>query len=275
MDPAQVAAFDARMQQSEAALGHQMQMHNQLQTALQQQRQHHRRPDCAGDEGTTIATQRRRHQRHRQASTFRRRRGKVRHVGARPDRFHECSLATNKKRDAVVSRPDGNLRRRSRGRMDRTDKFRNVKELSAQLHGALIGLVEGEGCDLVVGVEGSCGMEAWRKLTRRYVDQVAGSSKNMLKNVLNPPHCRASVVLSGMDHWEQLCRRYTNRKGSDGKKRGLWDDILMGTLQELGAPELRTHLYLNWVGAHLHKDDPMAGKAQKGTARRLSSRTAP
>ena len=48
-----------------------------------------------------------------------------------------------------------------------------------------------------------------------------------------------------MDYWDQLCRRYTDRKGSDSKKRELADDIFMGILQEMGPPELRTHLYLN------------------------------
>ena len=80
-----------------------------------------------------------------------------------------------------------------------------------------------------------------------------------------------------MEHWEQLCRRYTDRKGPDGRRRELPDDILMGMLQEMGPPELSTHLHLNSqkctshavvrsevvscleakVGARLHKDDPM------------------
>ena len=50
----------------------------------------------------------------------------------------------------------------------RSDQFPEVKELSAQLHAALIGLVEGEGFDLVVGVEDGSGLEAWRKPTHRY-----------------------------------------------------------------------------------------------------------
>ena len=46
-------------------------------------------------------------------------------------------------------------------RADRADKFQNVKEFSAQLHAAFVGLVDGEGFDLVLAVEGCCDMEAW------------------------------------------------------------------------------------------------------------------
>lgn len=160
---------------------------------------------------------------------------------------------------------------------ERSDPFPGVREFSGQLHAALIGLVEGEAFDLVIGVEGCCGLEAWRKLTRRYDPQVAGRSKNMLKNVLNPPQCKAAEMLAGMEQWEQLCRRYCGRKGADGKRRELPEDILMGILQEMGPPELRTHLYLNSqkfktylemrneivsfleakVGARPYRDDPM------------------
>ena len=38
-------------------------------------------------------------------------------------------------------------------RVDRTDKFQNVTECSAEWHAALIGLSESEGFDFVVGVE--------------------------------------------------------------------------------------------------------------------------
>ena len=125
------------------------------------------------------------------------------------------------------------------------DNFPEVKDFSGQLHAALVGLVEGEGFDLVVGVEGSSGLEAWRRLTRRFDPQVIGRSKNMLKHVLNPPSCKASDMLQGLEQWEQLCRRYSSRKGPDGQKRTLPDDILMGILQEMGPQELKTHLYLN------------------------------
>lgn len=125
------------------------------------------------------------------------------------------------------------------------ETFTEVRPFSGQLHAALIGLVEGEGFDLVAGVEDGCGLEAWRKLTRRYDPQVAGRSKNMLKHVLNPPQCKAHEMLAGMEQWEQLCRRYTSRKGPDGRPRVIPDDILMGIVQEMGPMELKTHLYLN------------------------------
>ena len=44
-------------------------------------------------------------------------------------------------------------------RTDRTELFRDVREFSAQLHAALIGLVEGEGFDLVTEVDVSCGWD--------------------------------------------------------------------------------------------------------------------
>ena len=104
-------------------------------------------------------------------------------------------------------------------RVDCTDKFQNVKEFSAFLHADTVGLDEVEVFDLVVRVEGCCGMEACREPTKRYDLEVARRSTNMLENVLNPPQCKASDVLCGVERWEQLFRRYADKKRSDGQKQ--------------------------------------------------------
>ena len=160
---------------------------------------------------------------------------------------------------------------------DHKERFPDVSEFSAQLHATLISLVEGEGFDIVVGVVGCCEMEARRKLTRRYDPKVAGRSKNMLKNVLNPlatqsvrhafRHGALGTALPPIHRSQRAGwqKKRTSRRHPHGHAAGD------------GPPELRTHLYLNSqkctshavvrsevvscleakVGARLHKDDPM------------------
>ena len=212
MDPTQAVALEARMQQLEAALAHHMQINNQLQAGLQQQPQ----VDMTAL-GTTTADEIARAMRSQsqprtvvdikgigKPAPFKGDEVKFRMFAHKLAGFMSAvwphaRIVLRWAADQLETLNDDEAEQ-GWTRTGRTEFFRDVREFSAQLHASLIGLVEGEGFDLVTEVDGRCGWEAWRISRGGYDRQGAGRTKNMLKNVLNHPRCKASDMLSGMVH---------------------------------------------------------------------------
>ena len=61
-----------------------------------------------------------------------------------------------------------------------------IIELDNQLYTVLLGLVDGEGFDLIINSQPRSGLEAWRRLAHRFDPTTAGRRRNLLKNVLQP-----------------------------------------------------------------------------------------
>ena len=128
---------------------------------------------------------------------------------------------------------------------DDASELEDPLDFSRQLHSALIGLMEGEALDIVVGTEDGAGLEAWRKLTKRFDPTTAGRSRNAMRSILNPGQFKAQELRAALEKWEQAVSLYCKRKDATGQRRSVPDDILMGILQDMGPQELRTHLQLN------------------------------
>ena len=208
MDATQAAAMEQRIMQMEHALQHQVQLNAQMQATLLQQQQASAQQMDPTAIGAAIAAQLA--QAMKQDSGKKRNVVDIRGIGKpAPFKGKEEEFRTfAHKLTGFMSAVWPQTREVMRWAADQTetfddddadlewndgqraDPFPEIKDMSAQLHAALIGLVEGESFDLVVGVESGSGLEAWRKLTRRFDPQVAGRSKNMLKHVLNPQHAK-------------------------------------------------------------------------------------
>ena len=118
-------------------------------------------------------------------------------------------------------------------------------ELDRQLYAALMTLTEGDGFDVVIGSGDGRGLDAWRRLHKRYDPLTQNKSRGLLKEVLQPPRSKIDDLLASLERHEELVRRYCNRRGPDGARRELPEDVRMASVECLLPEELEKHVQLN------------------------------
>ncbi|CAK0880002.1 unnamed protein product, partial [Prorocentrum cordatum] len=115
-----------------------------------------------------------------------------------------------------------------------------------QLYAALISTTAdgSESNDLVTGAPDGNGLEAWRKLHRRW-DPTTGPRKRLiLRSIISPPKCNAEELGSALEKWIQQIGKYERRQGEDGLAE-LPEDIKMAALEMLVPQDIENHLVLN------------------------------
>ena len=122
---------------------------------------------------------------------------------------------------------------------------KDLEEMNEQVYHCLVALTDGESFDIVTGVGEGQGMEAWRKLNRRWDPVTAGRSKNLLKAIMNPGKARIEDLMGAIERLEDLMRRYTCRRTADGSHAVLNEDIKMTCLESLLPDSLEQHVQLN------------------------------
>ena len=131
------------------------------------------------------------------------------------------------------------------GALSGDDEVEGLEGLNAQLYGCLTALTDEESFDIVVSAGRGNGLEAWRLLHRRWDPTVAGRSRALLREIINPKRSNLQGVLGALQSWEDLTRRYEHRKDSAGRKQTLTDDIKCSSLEALVPEGLEKHLLLN------------------------------
>lgn len=117
----------------------------------------------------------------------------------------------------------------------------DVESKAAQLYTLLTQLTDGESFDIVNNAGKNNGLEAWRKLHRRFDPATGGRRRNMLREIINPGRCKHESQLYGaLERWEELVQRYERKLG-----RPLDDDLKMAAIESLVTPELEKHLMMN------------------------------
>eukprot|EP00971_Amphidinium_carterae_P332057 6465990-Amphidinium_carterae.1 len=110
-------------------------------------------------------------------------------------------------------------------------------------------LTDGDSFDLVVGAGPGEGLEAWRRLHRRWDPLTTGRARSLLREILSPSRAKAAKLaeLQGaVERLEDLMRRYCMRKeSSTGNRHSLAEDIKMAALESLLPEELEKHCQLN------------------------------
>ncbi|CAK0798924.1 unnamed protein product, partial [Prorocentrum cordatum] len=127
---------------------------------------------------------------------------------------------------------------------DPANKIDDILEKPHQVYSMLVQITEGEANDIVCN-SGSNGMEAWRKLSRRFDPLTGGRVRNLLRQIISPGRCSVDVIAGGLERWEELVTKYDRSNTSRGEARTLPEDIKMAALESLVPQELETHLQLN------------------------------
>ena len=120
-----------------------------------------------------------------------------------------------------------------------------LRMLADQLYIVLMTLVEGEPFDILVGSGSGEGLEAWRRLHKRWDPLTTGRARGLLREILSPG-CAKLVELQGaVERLEDLMRRYTQRRDArNGQRHTLAGDIRMAALEALLPEELERHCQL-------------------------------
>ena len=113
-----------------------------------------------------------------------------------------------------------------------------------QVCAVLMQVTEGEANDIVCNSSGM-GLEAWRKLTRRWNPLTGSRLRNLLRHVISPGRASLTELPGALERWEEQVSKYRNSKNQQGQSRDIPEDILMAALESLVPTDLDVHLQMN------------------------------
>ena len=126
------------------------------------------------------------------------------------------------------------------------ETIEDLEAKDAQLYAVLQTLCEKEAFTLVRSAGKGHGLEAWRRLCKRYDPSTGGRRRALLKGVLSPNRCNKIEELSAaVENWEDQVRQYENRRKADGTRPTLDEDIKISILESICPTEVERHLQLN------------------------------
>ena len=98
-----------------------------------------------------------------------------------------------------------------------------VRMLADQLYTVLMTLVERESFDILVGSGSGEGLEAWRRLHKRWDPLTTGRARGLLREILSPGRGKLVELQGAMERLEDLMRRYTQRRDAQNGQRHTLD----------------------------------------------------
>eukprot|EP00434_Breviolum_minutum_P043440 symbB.v1.2.038727.t1/scaffold6145.1/size20566/2 len=124
-------------------------------------------------------------------------------------------------------------------------EIEEIHDKSAQVFAVLQNLLEGEAFTIVHNCPKGNGMEAWRKINKRY-DPATGSRKgSLLRHILSPAKSKLEDLTGNLEVWLDLISRYENRKDPSGNRVKLQDEIKIAVLEQICPTELERHLQMS------------------------------
>ena len=111
------------------------------------------------------------------------------------------------------------------GDPDDHDFIPGLADKQQQLFMVLQQLCEKEAFDLVTNCGKSQGLEAWRKLNRRYDPSTGGRKRTLLKHILSPTRVKFEDLSGALEKWMDSIRMYERRKDEGGNRTIIADDI--------------------------------------------------
>ena len=99
--------------------------------------------------------------------------------------------------------------------------------------------------DILVGSGSGEGLEAWRRLHKRWDPLATGRARGLLREILSPGRAKLVELQGAVERLEDLMRRYTQRRDArNGQRHTLAGDIRMAASEALLAEELERHCQL-------------------------------
>ena len=125
------------------------------------------------------------------------------------------------------------------------DAVDSLSDKSSQVYAALQNLLEGEPFMIIRNTDKGNGIEAWRRLTRRYDPSTGAKKSSLLRHILTPGKCKLEELSEKIEGWMELVNRYESRRDGSGHRQVLADHIKMSILESMCPSEIERHLQLN------------------------------
>ena len=103
---------------------------------------------------------------------------------------------------------------------DPTDQVTDVEDKMHQVCAVLMQVTEGEANDIVCNSSGM-GLEAWRKLTRRWNPLTGSRLRNLLRHVISPGRASLTELPGALERWEEQVSKYRNSKNQQGQSQDI------------------------------------------------------
>ena len=94
-----------------------------------------------------------------------------------------------------------------------------LRLLADKLNTVLMTIVEGESFDILVGSGSGEGLEAWRRLHKRWDPLTTGRARGLLRESLSPGRGKLVQLQGAMERVEDLMKRYTQRRDERNSQR--------------------------------------------------------
>ena len=126
--------------------------------------------------------------------------------------------------------------------IDSEDLPENVEDIQNQMYSSLVQLMDGESFMIMQNCAHNVwrGLEAWRRLTKRYDPTGVNMQRSALQKVLHPGEAKMHDLSNAIEKWLHDVGRYEQRAG-----KTLDGEIKASILTELCPNPLRQHLQLN------------------------------
>lgn len=113
-----------------------------------------------------------------------------------------------------------------------------------QLYGALSSLTGDESNEIVTNSGEGNGLEAWRRLHRRWDPSTGGRTRNLLKTIISPPKVTLKELSGALVRWMQQIHKYEKRKDDAGNRVKVPEDVKMAAIEMMAPEDIENHLIL-------------------------------
>ena len=120
-----------------------------------------------------------------------------------------------------------------------------LDEINETVYICLKDHVEAESLDIVKSAGEGQGLEAWRRLNRRWDPMATGSSDQLWKSIQNLGRVRMEDLMGAIERLEDLFGAYLRKLKAEGDVADLDEDIKMVSLESLLPKEMAEHVQLN------------------------------
>ena len=115
-----------------------------------------------------------------------------------------------------------------------------LADLNRQLYTLMCSLVENDPLVIVENTPDGQGLEAWRRLSKRYDPFTGGRKRSLLDKIIKPEQVKLNQLLTSLEAWEKQVTVYEQRN-----KKTLDEDIKISALTSMCPKVLSQHIDLN------------------------------
>ena len=114
----------------------------------------------------------------------------------------------------------------------------DIEVFNDQLYAALAALLDGEALDILMNTTEGNGLEAWRKIAKRFDLKTKGRIRGNLMQLLAPQQWSINELSSRIEQWEESVRRHKGKA-----RKPVDEDIRVASLTSM-CPKIFQNLSL-------------------------------